>query len=321
MRGWRAVVPAAILAGAAALPLVIPGGFYHNVMAQMAAYSIAAIGLNLLVGVAGQISLAHGAFMAIGGYTTAFLTLKAGLSPLVGVPLGGALAALVGFLLGLPALRLHGHFLALATLSFGAAVPQVALKWDAVTGGAMGLSPARFPSDRAAYWAILGVLAGLAWVADNLVGSRPGRALLALRDSEVAAQAMGVNLAWAKTGAFALSAFYAGIAGALATHLAGYISPQVFTLLTSFQLLAAIVVGGLGSIAGAITGAVLLTYLPFQFSRSMGWASAIEGLAIIGCVIFLPQGLSSLGRRIHVGRLIDWGRKRAEEARFRRAAA
>jgi branched-chain amino acid transport system permease protein len=267
-------------------------------MALVAAYAISAIGLNLLVGVAGQISLGHGAFMAIGGYTTAFVTLGAGLPAWLGVPLGGLLAAGVGFLLGLPALRLQGHFLALATLSFGVAVPQVALKWDRVTGGAMGLSPPKFPTDQAAYWTGLALLALLAWVASNILGSRPGRALLALRDSEVSAQAMGVNLARAKTGIFALSSFYAGIAGALATHVSGFISPADFNLLTSFALLSSIVVGGLASIPGSILGAALITALPFVFSRTNGWASTIEGLAIIAIVMFLPYGLSSLGRKL-----------------------
>lgn len=297
MPAWRRYgLPLALLAGAA-LPFVIPGNFRHNVMAQMAAMGIAALGLNLLVGVAGQVSLGHGAFMSIGGYTTAFLTLKAGLPIGAGVAAGGLVAAAVGFLMGLPALRLHGHFLALATLSFGAAVPQIALKWDTVTGGAMGLSPPKFPSDRVAYWIILLVLAALVWVADNILQTKPGRALLALRDSDIAAQAMGVNLAAAKTAIFAVSAFYAGTAGALATHLAGFISPADFGILISFQLLASIVVGGLASIPGSIYGAVLLTWVPFQFSRAKGWASTIEGLAIIAVVMFLPYGLASLGRR------------------------
>jgi branched-chain amino acid transport system permease protein len=268
------------------------------VLALIAAYSSSAIGLTLLVGVAGQISLGHGAFMAIGGYTAAILSLKAGLPPWLGVPLGGLVAAAVGFLLGLPALRLSGHFLALATLGFGAAVPEVALKWDRLTGGAMGLAPAKFPSDLIAYWTILAVLAVLVWVAENIVGSRPGRALKTLRESEVAAQAYGVNLALAKTGIFALAAFYAGIGGALATHLSGFISPLDFNLLFSFQLLASVVVGGLGSVPGAIAGAALLTVLPFLFSRTLGWASVVEGLAIILVVLFLPAGLSSIGSRI-----------------------
>ena len=293
----RYAVPMAFVA-ASALPWVIPGNYRHNIMALMAAYAIAALGLNLLVGVAGQISLGHGAFMAIGGYTTAYLTLKAGLPIWVGVPAGGVVAAAAGWLLGLPALRLHGQFLALATLSFGAAIPQIALKWSRVTGGAMGLSPRHLPSDRAAYWLILAVLAALVWVADNVLSSRPGRALLAVRYSDVAAQAMGVNLARAKTGIFALSAFYAGIAGALATHLSGFIGPQDFGVLISFQLLASIVVGGLGSVPGSIFGAALLTFVPFAFSRTKGWGSTLEGFAIIGVVLFLPYGLASLGQRL-----------------------
>ncbi|MFZ5825554.1 MAG: branched-chain amino acid ABC transporter permease [Bacillota bacterium] len=290
--------PVAAFAIAAALPFLIQGSYRHNVMALMGVYAIAALGLNLLVGISGQISLGHGAFMSIGGYTAAFLTLKAGMPIWVGVPVAGLVSAVVGFLLGLPALRLHGHFLALATLSFGAAIPQIALKWQSVTGGAMGLMPPKFPSDRIAYWAVLGVLAVLVWVAHNLLESRPGRALRGVRDSEVAAQSMGVNLAVAKTSVFALSAFYAGVAGALATHLSGFISPTDFGILISFQLLAAIVVGGLASIPGSIAGAVLVTFLPFAFSRSKGWAATVEGFAIIGIVMFLPYGLASLWQKI-----------------------
>jgi ABC-type branched-subunit amino acid transport system ATPase component/ABC-type branched-subunit amino acid transport system permease subunit len=283
---------------AAGLPLVLRGSFQQNVMALMAAYAIAALGLNLLVGVAGQISLGHGAFMSIGGYTAAILSVKLGLPPWLGV-IGGALfTAVIGFLLGLPALRLRGHFLALATLSFAAAIPQIAVKWDPVTGGASGLAPTKFPSDAVAYWTTLAVLVLLSWVAANLLGSRPGRALHAVRESEVAAQAMGVNLALAKTGIFALSALYAGFAGALATHLSGYISPSVFGLLVSFQLLASVVVGGLGSIGGGILGAAVVAWLPFAASRTQGLASVVEGVAIMAIVLLLPRGLIGVIPRV-----------------------
>ena len=291
------VLIGAVIVIAAVLPLVLSGNFQRNLMALLAAYALAALGLNLLVGIAGQISLGHGAFMMIGGYVAAILTVKAGLPPFVGVIAAGLFTAVVGWLLGLPALRLRGHFLALATLSFGTALPQVALKWDPVTGGAFGLSPTRFPSDLVAYWVIALVLGVFTWASYNLVRSRPGRALLALRESEVAAQAMGVNLALAKTGIFAFSAMYAGLAGALATHLSGYISPNSFSLAVSFQLLASIVVGGLGSIAGSILGALLVAWLPFAASRTQGLASVVEGLAIIGIVMFLPRGVASLLQR------------------------
>jgi len=275
---------------------VVTGNFGRNVLGLMAAYALAAVGLNLLVGIAGQISLGHGAFMLIGGYTSAILTVKLELEPVVGVIASAVVTGVIGLLLGLPALRLHGHFLALATLSFGTAIPQLALKWEDVTGGAFGLHPPKFPSDDAAYWVILAVLAIGTWLAYNIVQSRPGRALLALRETEVAAQAMGVNLAVSKTGIFALSAAYAGVAGALATHLSGYISPLSISPLVSFQLLASIVVGGLGSLPGAIIGGALVEWLPFAASRTPGLASVVEGGAIILIVLFLPAGLSSASR-------------------------
>jgi branched-chain amino acid transport system permease protein len=289
-------LPAALLILAAALPLVVTGNFGRDVLGLMAAYALAAIGLNLLVGIAGQISLGHGAFMLIGGYTTAILTVKLELPWIVGVIAAALVTVVIGVLLGLPALRLRGHFLALATLSFGSAIPQLALKWEDVTGGAFGLKPPKFVGDDVGYWVILIVLAVGTWLAYNIVQSRPGRALLALRETEVAAQAMGVNLATSKTGIFALSAAYAGVAGALATHLSGYISPSSFNLLVSFQLLASIVVGGLGSLPGAIVGAALVTWLPFAASRTQGLASVVEGGAIILIVLFLPAGLSSASR-------------------------
>ncbi len=291
-------LPALIWLGLVALPLLIPGNYRHNIMALITATAIAAVGLNLLVGVSGQISLGHGAFAAIGGYTTAFLTAKAGLPMWVGVPAGGVVAALVGFWMGLPALRLHGHFLALATLSFGAAVPQIALKWTSVTGGAMGVIVPTFPTDRAAYWTALAVLAALVWVAYNVVASRPGRALLTLRESEVAARAFGVNITLAKAGVFALSAFYAGVSGALTTHLSGFISPVNFGITWSFLLLVAVVVGGLSSIPGAIYGTVVLLFLNFALSRAQGWATVMEGFVIIGVILFLPRGLATLGRKL-----------------------
>lgn len=304
----RNFIPVIVTLVALALPLIITGNYRHNIMALMAAYSIAALGLNLLVGVAGQISMGHGAFAAIGGYTSAFLTVKQGMPIAVGVVGAAVVAAIIGFLLGLPALRLHGHFLALATLSFGAAIPQIALKWAAVTNGAMGMSTPKFPSDRAAYWIIMLVLGALIWVAYNILESKPGRALLAVRDSEIAAQSMGVNLAQAKTGIFALSAAYAGIAGALATHLSGFIGPTDFGILFSFTALAIIVVGGLGSILGSIYGTVLLTFLTFALSRSQGWATVVEGFAIIGVIMFLPYGIASIGPKFRAWRE---GRSRA----------
>jgi ABC-type branched-subunit amino acid transport system ATPase component/ABC-type branched-subunit amino acid transport system permease subunit len=289
-------VPALILALAAALPLVVTGNFGRNVLGLMAGYALAAIGLNLLVGISGQISLGHGAFMLIGGYTTAILSVKLDVPWLLGVIAAAIVTGLIGFLLGLPALRLHGHYLALATLSFGTAIPQLALKWEDVTGGAFGLKPPKFSDDAVGYWVILAFLAIGTWLAYNIVQSRPGRALLALRETEVAAQAMGVNVAIAKTGIFTLSAAYAGVAGALVTHLSGYISPLSISPLVNFQLLAAIVVGGLGSLPGSIIGGALVTWLPFAASRTPGLASVVEGAAIILIVLFLPQGLSSASR-------------------------
>lgn len=318
MPAWRRLgIPAAVLAGLSLLPPLVVGddSYGYYVLNLIAIYAIAAIGLNLLIGVAGLISLGHAAFMAIGAYTSALLTIKAGWPIWLSLPAAAVVTGGVGLLLGLPALRLYGHFLALATLSFGVAVPQIILKWDGLTGGAMGLLPPKpafgplvLDSEREVYYLVLALGAFLVWVAYNVLNSRPGRALKALRDSEVAARSMGINLAWYKTGAFALSAVYAGVAGALYGHLVGFIDPQSFNILISFQLIAMVVVGGLGSIPGAIYGAVLLTWLPLKLSRLQGLTAVIEGSIIILIVLFLPWGLASIPQRL---RALRGGRGRA----------
>lgn len=306
MPAWLSRLKApALVALLLLLPVLIGRSTYVNYMlALITVYAIVAIGLNLLTGVAGQVSIGHAAFMAIGAYTSALLTMKAKLPFPIALLAAAIVAGAAGFLLGLPALRLQGHFLALATLSFGVVIPQVLLKWDKVTGGHMGLMPPKpslfglaLKTEAQQYYFILCLALLLGWFAQNLVRSKPGRALIALRDSELAAQSMGVNRALYRTLAFAISAAYAGVGGSLYAHLVGFINPFDFNISISFQLLAMVVVGGLGSIVGAVDGAILLTLIPQLFSRVRGLTSAIEGAAIILVVMFAPQGLASLGRR------------------------
>ncbi len=268
-------------------------------------YVVVTLGLNILTGYTGQISIGHAGFMAIGAYASAIFTGRLGLPFLAAMPLSALAAALIGFGLGVPALRLHGHYLAIATLGFGVATSQLTAVWEGLTGGYQGMKVPvasilglRFDTDLRFYYLALAISWALVAAAQNLLGTRPGRALMAVRDSEVAAQAMGISLARYKTASFAISAFYAGVAGSMYAHLVRFVSPFDFNLGISLTLLAAIVVGGLGSVPGSVLGAVFMTLLPHAFSRVKNLPLVLTGIALILVVLFLPHGLVSLGWRL-----------------------
>ena len=268
-------------------------------------YVIVTLGLNILTGYTGQISIGHAGFMAVAAYTSAILTGKLGVPFVFALIIASLLAAVLGLGLGVPALRLHGHYLAIATLGFGVAVGQLSASWDKLTGGYQGMKAPvasilgfRFDTDLKYYYLVLVLAWLLVEAARNMLRSRPGRALMAVRDSEVAAQAMGINLAKYKVTAFAVSAFYAGVAGVLHAHLTRYVSPYDFNMGVSMTLLSAIVVGGLGSVPGSILGAVFMTVLPHVFSRVKNLPLILAGLSLILIVLFLPYGLVSLPWKI-----------------------
>ncbi len=291
------VLQAAVAAVVALLPAIVPG-YYLYVLTLGMIWAVAAVGLNVLTGFTGQISIGHAGFVGIGAYTSALLALKVGWPFWMTLPAAGFLTAATGWLLGVPALRLSGPYLAIATLGFGTAVSQVLLKWERLTGGYMGLKPPRpslgswtLAGDTALYYLTAGVLASMTLAATNLVRSPVGRAFVAVRDSEAAAQASGIDPARTKTLAFAVSAFYAGIAGALYAHMVGYVSPSDFNLLISIFLMSAIVIGGLASIPGSVAGAVVLT-VGFQLlSGVRDLRTVVYGLALVLTVIFIPGGL------------------------------
>jgi branched-chain amino acid transport system permease protein len=261
--------------------------------------------------------LGHAGFFAIGAYTSALLTLRAGVPFVLALPAAGFVTAGVGFLLGLPAVRLSGPYLAVATLGFGLTVPQLILFWDSWTGGSMGLhslplasipiAPHRsivFGTDQAYYYLALGMLILLTVLARNLVDSDTGRAFISIRDSEVAARAMGVSLVRTKTTAFALSAFYAGVAGCLYAHLLHGISPEDFTVFLSFDFVTMIVIGGLGTVEGALLGALLLTLLQNTLTRLPVVSQfknlfiVVLGIALILTIMFFPRGLAGAWRSL-----------------------
>lgn len=276
-------------------------------------YAIALLGLNMLTGYNGQISLGHGAFYAIGAYVAAILMDQFGVPYWLTVPAAGAVCLLAGFLFGLPALRLEGLYLALATFALGVAMPQI-LKYKHLehwTGGAQGIVIVKpeapewtgLSQDQWLYFVVLGVLIVMFVLARNLLRGRIGRAMVAIRDQPIAAQAMGVDTAMVKSLTFGVSAMYTGVAGALGAIVVQFVAPDSFTIFLSITLVVGVVIGGLASIQGAIYGALFIQFIPNvadQISKAAPWA--IYGIFLIVFMYVMPTGVAGLVR-ILAGRL------------------
>lgn len=271
-------------------------------------YAIAGLGLMLLAGFTGLFSLGHAAFLGVGAYTQAVLT-NAGLPFPIALACAAALSAAVGLVVGLPALRVKGIYLGMATLSFGFIVEEVFARWESVTGGNAGIhikAPDMFgwklASGESFYFLCLLITVAATLAILNLLRSPTGRAFVAIRDSEISAQSMGIHLARYKTLSFALSAALAGVAGALYAHKLQFISPDQFNILQSIDLLLMIVIGGVGSVHGAFLGAIFLIsmpqvigltkdYLPAAIGQAPGLQAAVYGMVLIAFVLFEPLGL------------------------------
>ena len=301
MAGWGLVIVLAVL-----LPFFF-GSYRVGQFTQAMALACAVLGLNLLVGYSGQISLGHGAFFALGAYASAISIDDLGVPYLLTLPLAGIVCAIAGFLLGLPALRLRGLYLALVTLGVAIATPQVIKRAEGLTGGTQGLSVEKVTApawsgladDQWLYFVTLAVAAVMFVLAAFLVRGRVGRALVAIRENEIAARTMGVDLARFKTGTFAVSAGYAGVGGALFTLPIGFLAPESFPLALSFAFLAAIVVGGLATIAGALFGALFIEFVPvYAADVDEALAGVIYGGVLILFMYLLPGGVMGLIRRI-----------------------
>lgn len=276
-------------------------------------YAIALLGLNMLTGYNGQISLGHGAFYAIGAYVAAILMDKFGVPYWLTIPIAGAVCLLAGFLFGLPALRLEGLYLALATFALGVAMPQI-LKYkhfEAWTGGAQGIVIVKpeapewtgLTQDQWLYFVVLLLLVVLFVFGWNLLRGRIGRAMVAVRDQPIAAQAMGVNTAMVKSITFGVSAMYTGISGALGAIVIQFVAPDSFNFFLSISLVVGVVIGGLASIQGAIYGALFIQFIPNvadQISKAAPWA--IYGVFLIVFMYVMPTGVAGLVR-IAIGRL------------------
>jgi branched-chain amino acid transport system permease protein len=293
------------------LLLLAPWIFPEYWLAQLTfvlIYSVVGLGLMLLAGFTGLFSIGHAAFLGVGAYTQAVLT-NAGLPFPLALVFAGLLSAVVGVVVGLPALRVKGIYLGIATLSFGFIVEEVLARWESVTGGNAGVhlkAPDMFgwklESGTEFYFLclVIAVIATLAIL--NLLRSSTGRAFVAIRDSEISAQSMGIHLARYKTLSFALSAALAGVGGALYAHKLQFISPDQFDILQSIDLLLMVVIGGLGSVHGAFLGAIFLItmpqaialvkdWLPTAVGQAPGLQAVVYGAVLIGFVLFEPMGL------------------------------
>lgn len=319
----RNVLAAGLVALAAVPALANPYVLYVVNVALI--YVILAVGLNLLLGYAGQFAFANAALFGIGAYATGLLQLKLGWPFWPALAGGAVFTALTGLLVALPALRLSGLYLALATMAFAQFAQWLMLNWEKVTYGAGGfkIPPPSFAalgltSSQGVYCLTLVLTAALVAAAWNTVRSRVGRALVALRDSEVAAEALGVDLARWKTVAFALSAFYAGVAGGLYSATLNFVAPEGFDLFQMVVHFSMVVVGGLGSVWGSVLGAGLLVGFQEGLRTFKGAQEIGFGLLLMTCIVFLPDGLISLLKR----RVSGWDEPlRRVHAPLRRPAA
>ena len=302
----RTAALAAALVLALALPLLL-SNFRLFQFTQVYIYAIALLGLNMLTGYNGQISLGHGAFYAIGAYTAAIMMNDWGIAYGWTIPAAAAVCFVAGFLFGLPALRLEGLYLALATFALALAAPQILKYFEHWTGGSMGLvlskpqAPFDLPlnPDQWLYFVSLATMLALFWLANNLLAGRVGRAMVSIRDNPIAAQAMGVNTALYKSLTFGVSSAYTGIAGALSASAIAFVSPDSFTLVLSINLLIGVVIGGLASIQGALYGALFIQFVP-NLAQDISKAApgAIFGVFLILFTYFMPHGIAGAVRLI-----------------------
>jgi branched-chain amino acid transport system permease protein len=309
----------ALLAVAALIFPFVAGDYLLYLANLMGILALGALGLNILIGFTGQISLGHAAFMGVGAYTAAILATRTGLPFWATIPLGGAMACAAGMVVGVPSLRIKGLYLAIATLSAQVIFEWIFNSWNSVTGGIRGINvaPARLlgvsiDTDLKVYFLIQAVTVAHFLAASNLMRTRWGRAFVAVRDRDVAAEIVGVNLFRTKILSFMVSSYYAGVAGGLWVYFMKVVTPENFPLSLSIQFLAIVIVGGLGSIKGTVFGTVFMTLVPELLKAGTGLARAVWpqaqsylfplrdvvfGLLIVVFLVFEPHGLAEMWNR------------------------
>ena len=287
-----------IMAVLLVLPFVLPNSFYVDLAIRMAINAVIVLGLNLLIGFAGQISLGHAGFLGIGAYASAALPTHFGWHPLLALLAGAAAAGLLAAIVARPIFKLKGHYLAMATLGLGIIINIVVRNEAAWTGGpdgmpvsAMSLAGFEISGDKHWYWIVALLLSVSVWASLNLIDSPFGRALRALHGSEVASKVVGVDVVRYKVAIFVLSAVFASIMGSVTAHYVGFVTPNLADFFHSIELVTMVVIGGMASVYGSVVGAVLLTALPQALTSFEGWETVVFGAILMLCMIFLPKGL------------------------------
>jgi len=315
-KGWLGILILALIF----VPLFL-NRYHLSILNEISIVLIGALGLNLIIGFTGQLSLAHGAFVAIGAYSSGLLTGNLAIPFLISLPLSGLIAAGLGLIIGIPALRLKGLYLALGTMAFGFVIEYILQHWD-LTQGDLGMGVKQISigawtiKTQLQYYYFFAVLACLfVLITSNLVRSKIGRSFIAIRDRDTAAEAMGIPIAKYKIIAFSLSAFYAGCSGCLLAHYNRWLVPSSFGISLTITVIAVIIVGGLGTVLGTVLGAILITSIPHiivyfvdivqnSYPALSGVVVEIKlgifGLVIIGTLLFEPAGLVGIYQRLKV---------------------
>jgi branched-chain amino acid transport system permease protein len=301
----RYAIIAALAVIIALLPVTFPSSYYLRVASLVWVSAFAAIGLNVLMGKAGQISLGHAAFFGVGAYSAAIGPAHLGLPSWASVVIGACIAGLLAYLVGRPILRLKGHYLAIATLGFGVLVALVLTTESRWTGGPDGMSVAKLTvfgwragNANAWYWISGAFLVLGAWIALNLDDTPTGRSFLALNDSEVAARVLGIDVARLKLRAFVIAAVYASIAGSLLAMMNGFVNPDQAGFQHSVELVTMVVLGGLGSIVGSVVGAAVLVVLPQVLTVFQEYENLMLGFIIIVSMVFMREGIVPMARKL-----------------------
>ena len=287
-----------IMAVLLVLPFVLPNSFYVDLAIRMAINAVIVLGLNLLIGFAGQISLGHAGFLGIGAYASAVLPTHLGWHPVLALLAGAVAAGVLAAVVARPIFKLKGHYLAMATLGLGIIINIVIRTEAAWTGGpdgmpvpAMSLAGFEISGDTHWYWIAALLLSVSVWASLNLIDSPFGRALRALHGSEVASKVVGVDVVRYKVAIFVLSAVFASIMGSVTAHYVGFVTPNLADFFHSIELVTMVVIGGMASVYGSVVGAVLLTALPQALTSFEGWETVVFGAILMLCMIFLPKGL------------------------------
>ena len=297
---WHQIAYAAPIVIVVLTGMLVSNAYHLQLLTFIGINTLLALGLNMLMGYAGQISLGHAAFYGIGAYTTAILTVHYAISPWLALPAAILIAMAIAYIVGVPTLKLSGYYLGMGTLGFGMIVHILFREWSGVTGGASGfigippleLGPVSFSSGRNYFYLVWVIVLLSLIICRRIIDSRLGRGLRSIHDGEKAARAVGVNTGKLKLQVFVLSAAFSALAGFLYAHLVYFISPGTFDFITSIRIVTMVVIGGMASIWGALLGASLLTLLPEWLHSFSEFEMVVYGLILMSVMIFLPQGLT-----------------------------